>query len=117
MFTFLMILMIIISVLLILVVLIQPGKGDMVTGMGTIGGSISSMFGTRQAMNLLTKITIILAVSLMVLALLTNKFFIYQPGEAIVKPVTEGVAVPTQKNIPLPVQQNIPPPAPENKSK
>ena len=58
MLTFLTILMIIISVLLILVVLIQPGKGDMVAGMGTIGGSITSMFGSRQAMNLLTKITI-----------------------------------------------------------
>lgn len=104
MFTFLTILMIIISALLILVVLIQPGKGDMATGLGTIGGSMSSMFGSRRAMDLLTKITVILAVSLMLLAMIANKFFVGQ-GTELVKPVTEGVVVPNQaKPLPAPVQ-------------
>ncbi|MGI6370427.1 MAG: preprotein translocase subunit SecG [Ignavibacteria bacterium] len=103
MYTFLIILMIIISILLILVVLIQPGKGDMVAGMGTIGGSMSSMFGSRRAMDLLTKMTIGLAVALMFLAIVTNKFFVGQSNE-IVKPVTEGVAVPQNKPLPAPIQ-------------
>jgi len=113
MLTFLTILMILIAVLLILVVLIQPGKGDMVTGMGTIGGSISSMFGSRKAADLLTKITVGLAISLIVLVIVTNKFFVGQTSSAVVKPVTEGVVVPNQPQpIPAPIQ-SAPAPAQE----
>ncbi len=109
MYTFLMVLLIIIAILIILVVLIQPGKGDMMTGMGTIGGSITSMFGTRKAMDLLTKTTIGLAIAMMLLVIVTNKFFVGQTAMEIVKPVTEGIAIPEQKPMPAPVQ---PAPAP-----
>jgi len=109
MYTFLLVLIILIAVLLIAVVLIQPGKGgDMITGMGTIGGSMSSMFGSRKAADLLTKTTIGLAVALMFLVIVTNKFFVGSPVE-IVRPITEGVAVPTQ-TVPAPAPV-IPAPA------
>jgi len=93
MFAFLIILMMIISVLLILVVLIQPGKGDMISGMGGLTNQFTSMLGTRKAMDLLTKITIGFAAALLVLAVVTNKFFLPR-NVNFVKPVTEGAAVP-----------------------
>lgn len=103
MYTFLLILMIIIAILLIIVVLVQPGKGDMVTGMGTIGTSITSMFGSRRAADMLTKITIGLAVSLMLLVIVTNKFFVGNHSVEATKAITEGVALPTKSNpVPLP---------------
>lgn len=93
MFAFLILLMMIISVLLILVVLIQPGKGDMISGMGGLTNQFTSMLGTRKAMDLLTKITIGFAAALLVLAVVTNKFFLPKSVN-LVKPVTEGAAVP-----------------------
>jgi len=108
MFTFFVILMMIVSVLLILVVLIQPGKGDMISGMGGLTNTFSSMLGSRKAMDMLTKITIAFAAAIMILALLTNKFFLPSSID-FVKPVTEGAAVPqtfpTQPVQQLPVQQ------------
>jgi preprotein translocase subunit SecG len=113
MYTFLLILLIIISILIILVVLIQPGKGDMVTGMGTIGGSMSSMFGTRRAADMLTKATIGLAVALMLIVIVTNKFFVGTNSVATQKAITEGVVVPSQTApVPAPVQ-STPAPAQE----
>ncbi len=114
MLTFLTILMILIAILLILVVLIQPGKGDMVTGMGTIGGSISSMFGSRKATDLLTKITVGLAISLILLVVITNKFFVGQTTNAVVRPATEGISIPNQPApMPAPIQSA---PAPEQQT-
>ncbi|MCO5252401.1 MAG: preprotein translocase subunit SecG [Candidatus Kapabacteria bacterium] len=110
MFTVLAIVMIILSVLLILVVLLQPGKGDMITGMGGLGGTFSSMLGSRRTLDLLSKITVGLAASIFVLALMTNKFFVGSADE-MTRPVTEGVAVPqtvpstpVQPALPLPEQ-------------
>lgn len=93
MFTFLIILMMIIAVLLIAVVLLQPGKGDMITGMSGLTNTFSSMLGSRRAIDLLSKITISLAVAILLLSVVTNKFFLPKGGVEI-KPVTEGVAVP-----------------------
>ena len=109
MYTFLIILIVMIAVLLILVVLVQPGKGDAIAGMGTIGGSISSVFGSRKATDLLSKTTIGLAVALMFLVLVTNKFFVGYKSVESVKPITEGVAIPVQPipaTIPAPIQEN-----------
>jgi preprotein translocase subunit SecG len=101
MYTFLLVLIILVAILLIAVVLIQPGKGgDMVQGLGSIGGSMSSMFGSRKAADLLTKTTIGLAISLMFLVIVTNKFFVGNTVETV-RPITEGVAVPTQ-TVPAP---------------
>ena len=102
------ILLLIIAVLLIAVVLIQPGKGDMMSGIGTIGGSMSSMFGTRRAADMLTKITVGLAVAMFVIVLCTNMFLVGSGSSAEVKKaITEGVEVPLQ-TVPPPVQPIVP---------
>ena len=104
--------MMVVSVLLILVILIQPGKGDMISGMGGLTNTFSSMLGSRKAMDMLTKITIGFAAAIFVLAILTNKFFL-PTGTEFVKPVTEGAAVPqtvpTQPVQQLPAQQQAQP--------
>lgn len=95
------ILLIIISVVLILVVLVQPGKGDMISGMSGLGGAFSSMMGSRRAMDLLTKITIGLAAAIMIFSLLTNMFFV-GGEENMPRPAIEKFEVPQS------VPQNIP---------
>lgn len=99
--TFFLVLMLLIAVLLILVVLIQPGKGDMLSGMGGVGGTFSNMMGSRKATDFLTKLTIGLAVALLVFSILINKFAL-SSGETIVKPAVEGAAIPTN-NVPATV--------------
>lgn len=115
MYTFLSILILIVAILLIAVVLIQPGKGDMVTGLGTIGGSMSSMFGSRRAADMLQKITVGLAISLFVLVIVTNLFFVGAKNIEAAKPITEGAvntraipAAPVTPSVPAPTQQQQP---------
>lgn len=94
MFSVMAILIILASSLLILVVLLQPGKGDMLSGLGGgLSSNLSTMFGSRRAMDLLTKITIGLAVTIMVFTLLTNKFFVGHNQE-VAKPLIEGTQLP-----------------------
>jgi preprotein translocase subunit SecG len=110
MFTFMIILMIILAVLLIGVILLQPGKGDMISGMSGLGGTFSNMLGSRRATDMLSKITIGLATAIIVLSVLTNKFFV-GGGTDGPKPVTEGVVIP--KTVPSsPQQTQIPVPKP-----
>lgn len=121
MFTVLLVLMLLIAVLLILVVLVQPGKGDMISGMGGLGGTFSSMMGTRKAADLLSKITVGLAAALLVFSIAINKFFL-TPNEVMVKPAVEGAPIPS-KQAPAAIPLETPPteqlqgnqPAEENK--
>ena len=101
------VLLIIIAILLIAVVLVQPGKGDMISGLGTIGSSMSSMFGTRRAADMLSKITIGLAISMFVIILFTNMFLVGTGSVEKKKAITEGIEVPTQ-TIPPPIQPITP---------
>jgi len=103
MLTIITILLLIIAIFLIAVVLIQPGKGDMISGLGTIGGSITNMFGTRRAADMLQKITVGLAISMFVLVLFTNMFLIGNNSAEGKKAITEGVTLPTE---------SVPPPLP-----
>jgi preprotein translocase subunit SecG len=107
MFVLISVIMLILSVLLIGVVLLQPGKGDMISGMSGLGGTFSNMLGSRRATDLLSKITIGLATIILVLSVVTNKFFVGGGSEGP-RPVTEGVAVP--KTVPSSPQQTIPVP-------
>lgn len=94
-----------VSLLLIAVVLIQPGKADMVSGMGGLGGQVTNLFGVRQSRNILQSITIGLAVTLALMAILINVFFM---GEVVAErtPVTEGAPIPTQS---IPADMPAPP--------
>jgi protein translocase SecG subunit len=93
MFTLAIILMIILGLLLIAAVLIQPGKGDMTTSMSGFGNQLGTMFGSRRASDLLTKITIIIGATIMVIALLANKFLL-NPGDITKDPATVNAAKP-----------------------
>jgi preprotein translocase subunit SecG len=105
MYTVLMILTLLASVLLILVVLVQPGKGEMISGMSGLGGAMSSAFGSTRAVKGLQKLTIYLAAIIAGLVLVINLFFVGQSGTSNApKPVTEGAAVPvTEQTTQTPV--------------
>ncbi|MFM8281180.1 MAG: preprotein translocase subunit SecG [Bacteroidota bacterium] len=106
MFTLAIVLMIILGLLLIASVLIQPGKGDMATSMSGFGNQLGTMFGSRRASDLLTKITIVLGATIMVIALLANKFLL-RPADLTRDPATVNAAKPI---IPpsTPVKQTAP---------
>lgn len=72
MFAFIAILLIILSAILIFVVLIQPGKGEMLTGIGGISGQFNSVLGTKKATDLLKNITIYSAIAIAVICLVYN---------------------------------------------
>jgi len=87
------IILLLIAFLLIAAVLIQPGKGDMLTGMSGLGGSFNSVLGSRRATDLLSKITWTLAGAIVVLTLVTNLFFLNNSGGNQLKAPTEGMKV------------------------
>jgi hypothetical protein len=67
------------------------------------------MFGTQRTAGILTKVTVGFAAAILLLALVTNKFFI-GGEEDIKRPVTEGVEVPaTVPQQPQNMQQPAPP--------
>jgi len=99
---------IIMSILLIGVVLLQPGKGDMLTGMSGIGGQFNSMFGSRRATDLLMKLTIGFATTIAVLSLVANIFFVNRQVTTI-KPAVEGRSIPST-SAPAPAALPVAPP-------
>ena len=78
MFVFMCILLVLAGILLVAAVLIQPGKGAGLTaGMGGVSGQISGMFGARRTADFLQKFTIGLGLAILLLAVVTNKFFLF----------------------------------------
>ena len=75
MFTFLIVLELIVSILLILVILMQSSKGGGLAG-AFGGGNVGMMFGVRRTADFLIRGTQILAALFLVLALVTNIFFL-----------------------------------------
>ena len=108
--TLLIVLSIFASFLLILVVLIQPGKAEMISGMGGLGGQAMNMFGVRQSRNFLQNLTIGLTAGIMVAAILVNKVFLETTDGGERAPVTQGAALPTA---PLPTGTPAPQAPPE----
>lgn len=79
MYSLLVILEIITSILLIIVVLMQSSKGGGLAG--AFGGStMGTMFGVRRTADFLGKTTNVLATIFIVLALITNIFFLPEGG-------------------------------------
>lgn len=102
------------AVLLILAVLIQPGKADMVSGMGGFGGQMTNLLGVRNSRNILQSVTMGLAIFVALMAIVINKFFL--ETEIVAKaPVTVGA----ESNASTPVQAPMPttqqPPAQQQK--
>jgi preprotein translocase subunit SecG len=110
MFTVIVVLMVLISLLLILVVLIQPGRGELTSSFGGLGGQFGSLFGMRRTADFLAKLTIGLGAALLLLSIIANRFFLNTAGEAR-EPVTVGSPVPTPPpTLPAPLQQPAPQP-------
>lgn len=106
--TLLILLSVFASVLLILVVLIQPGKAEMISGMGGIGGQAMNLFGVRAGRNFLQNLTIGLTAAIMIIALLVNKVFLTEAGTGERQATVEGAEVPVNApptGSPAPAQQ------------
>ncbi len=101
MFTVTVLLMVLISIMLILAVLIQPGRGELSSSFGGIGGQFGSLFGMRRTMDFLTKLTIGLGTALFILSIIANKFFLGTAQETR-EPVTVGAPVPSPQSLPSP---------------
>ena len=95
------------ALLLILTVLIQPGKSEMISGMGGLGGQVSNLLGVRQGRNFLQNLTIGLIAGIMLMAIIINKVFLPDSGVAVRTPVTQGAEIPagTAPGTPAPVGQ------------
>ena len=130
MFVFMCIILVLAGILLVAAVLIQPGKGAGLSGFGGATGQLSYMFGARRTSDFLQKFTIGLALGILLLSVITNKFFL-TPATAVVgteerTPITTGVAKPAPQPAPqqqmqqqaapaqkAPAQQGQPAPAPQ----
>ncbi|MGA2298726.1 MAG: preprotein translocase subunit SecG [FCB group bacterium] len=101
MYTILTILIIFGAVLIIAAVLLQPGKGDLTATFGGISAQFGAVFGMQRANDLLAKITKWIAVIVLILVLLTNKFFLGKEEVKQIRPVTQGAQIPVNKAAPL----------------
>ncbi len=104
MYTLLLVISIIAAILLILVVLLQSSKGDGLSGTFGSAGNLGSVFGTRRTSDALSKITWWLAGTILVLALVTNLFFLpsqssQEQRESIIQKASAN-AIPTQPALP-----------------
>ena len=108
MFIAMSILMIILAVILILAVLLQPGKGDMLTSSSGLTNQFSNVLGAKKTLDLLAKITIGIAISIFVLSVVTNKFFLNNGQSNIQRAATEGMQMPASNAAPA----TAPTPAP-----
>ena len=87
MFGFFIIINVIICILLMIVVLMQSSKGGGLAG--TFGGAgMGAVFGVRRTADFLSKVTTILAVLFVVVALITNFFFL--PGKTSTESVIQS---------------------------
>lgn len=109
MFIVMCVIMVLAGILLVAAVLIQPGKGAGLSGFGGATGQLSNMFGARRTSDFLQKFTIGLALGIIVLAIVTNKFFLSTPTDAVGgtgeerTPITQGAAKPAAQ----PAQQQM----------
>jgi preprotein translocase subunit SecG len=101
MFTFLIAIELLVSVLLILVILMQSSKGGGLAGTFG-GGSVGAVFGVRRTTDFLMRATQILAAAFLVIALVTNVFF-------LPRPTTEGESVLQRNQQPSATTPQLPP--------
>ena len=110
MYTLLIGISVIIAILLIIIVLLQSSKGGGLAG--TFGGSaanMGAMFGTRRTADFLSKSTWVLGVSLAVLAIIINLFFL--PGQSTQEQRESVIQRAGQQTVPATpaVPQQLPP--------
>lgn len=101
------------AILLILIVMVQPGKADMISGMGGFGGQMTNLLGVRQSRNILQNATMVLLGGLVLIAVVVNKFFLASDNGGGPAPVTQGAEIPqttlpAQRPVTQPAQQTQP---------
>ncbi len=97
MFTIIVVLIILSSIILTAVVLAQAAKGNGLAGGLGAPGSVGTMFGVRRASDFLTRATIIIAGTFMLLTIVVNRFFLPTSGTVIQNVVREGSAPPVSQ--------------------
>lgn len=103
MLTLIMLLLIVAAAFLIALVLVQPGKADMSAAMGGISSQMGSMFGMQKSVNILAKITKVVAVIILFVILATNRFIVPNSSThnvQVKKVITEGQNIPTPTKLP-----------------
>lgn len=104
------ILSILAALLLIGLVLIQPGKGDMMSGMGGLNLQFNAAFGSSKATNILTRATWTMAIAILVFTLVANVFLTKNTGQEQQLAPTEKVDAPINNQAPpVGIQQSAPP--------
>lgn len=98
---FLTLIIIVVAILLILLVLVQPGKADMGATFGGLGSQMGNMFGNERSRNILATATKVCAGIIMLLVLVTNKFFV-GGNDNVQKIITEGARTSAVQNAPKP---------------
>jgi len=108
------IILIILSFLLVIIVLVQPGKGDMISGISGISGQFNSILGSSAASTVMVKTTWVFAALIAVLILSANVFFVDNgQSSSVIKAPTEGMSVPVNA-VPLNLPPAVPAPAESN---
>ena len=102
MYGLLVILHVIVSIFLIVVILMQASKGGGLAG--TFGGSSTAIFGGRGAGSFLSKVTVSLAVTFMMLAILISLVNVpTDSGDSIVRKMAGEEVVSPAADLPVPL--------------
>ena len=102
MYGFLVFLHVLTCLLLVTVILMQASKGGGLAG--TFGGASTAMFGGRGAGSFLSKVTVGLAATFMVLAILISLVNIpTDSGDSIVRKMAEDEVVSPAADLPVPL--------------
>ena len=102
MYGLLVILHVIVSIFLIVVILMQASKGGGLAG--TFGGSSTAIFGGRGAGNFLSKVTVGLAATFMMLAILISLVNVpTDSGDSIVRKMAGEEVVSPAADLPVPL--------------
>jgi len=102
MYGFLVILHVIVSILLVIVILMQASKGGGLAG--TFGGSSTAIFGGRGAGSFLSKVTVGLAATFMMLAILISLVNVpTDSGDSIVRKMAGEEVVSPAADLPVPL--------------
>jgi len=121
--TLISVIIIIVSILLILVVLVQNSKGG---GLASTFSSSNQVMGVRKTADFLEKATWTLAISLLVLSILSTSYSKPTEGatkttESATRKMSEqnsgGITAPTEEAAPLPLNSEQPTEAPTTEQK
>lgn len=95
--------LVLLAIILIFAVLIQPGKSDMIAGMSGISGQFNSVLGSKGASDMLHRITMGIAITIIILSVVTNAFYtkgVTGSAGGGKRAMTEGKSAPNVQTVP-----------------